>query len=263
VVTGAFLRRSLAEQTMRWTPLFFDAAAFAAGLFTQAYLGRLVDATPNAALGDYAGRFAAFLILGVALLDLQTAVVGGLSQRIREAQHSGSLETVLTTPAPTWTLLLGMALPDVAWALGRLVVYALVGTLLFGLDPRAANLGAALVVFVLTTAAFAALALIGAAITMILRRGNPLTLFLTMASMIAGGVIYPRQILPRALEWTGALLPIAAGLDGLRAAIVHGQLAGEPLARLLGFTLAGLPLGAWLFARSLARARDDGSLTSS
>src|SRR5262249_15483215 len=119
-VAAAFLRRSWLEQTVRWSPVVLQLGGFALGILSQAYLGRLVDAAPNPPLSEYAGHYAAFLLLGVAVLDLQGSTVTGLGESIREAQLSGSLEALLATPAPTALMLFALALPDVLWAAVRL-----------------------------------------------------------------------------------------------------------------------------------------------
>ena len=265
MIAAAFVRRQLAEETVRWVPLALSMLAFAGGLFTQAYLGRMVDSSGNPALGGYQGHYTAYLLLGMALLDLQSTVAGGLSSRIREAQLSGSLETMLATPTPAGWVLFGLVLPDVLWAFARLVAYALVGAIWFGVRLGAADPLGALVTLILAMGAFSALALVSAALTMLLRRSNPLSLALASTSLIAGGVMYPRQILPAWLARIGAILPIAPALDGMRAAVVQGSgFSGLrwPLALLGGFVAIGGPAGVWLFARSLGRARADGSLTA-
>lgn len=264
-VLGAFLRQALLEQLTEATALALSLASLALGLVSQAYLARLVDATPNPQLGTYTGHFAAFLIVGMGLLDLQNAVVGGLARKLRAAQQLGSLEAMLVTPAPAGLILAGLAAPDVAASLVRLALYAAVGQLFFGLRFGAASFTGAACVLILSVAAFAALALVGAALTMTLRRADPLNLLLAAAALIAGGVVYPRGILPEWLRLLSGWLPIAPALDGMRAALVHGQgpaaLFG-PLGRLAILVAVLLPAGAWLFGRALARARHDGSLTA-
>jgi ABC-2 type transport system permease protein len=264
-VAAAFLRRSLYESTSQLTPTVLQLASIAMGLLSQAFLGRMVDAAPNPALGAFTGHYAAFLLLGICLLDLQGAVVGGLSRQIRDGQLFGWLEALLVTPAPTPLVLLGLVLPDVLGSFARLMVYAIVGRFLFGLDFGAADPLGTAVMLAASLAAFAAFALIGAAITMTVRRADPLNLLLASAGAVAGGVFYPRGMLPGWLEPIGAWLPIAPALDGLRAAVVHGAGPAElavPLGRLLALVAVVGPLGAWLFTRSLARARRDGSLTA-
>jgi len=266
-VLAASVRRSFLEQTSELTPLLLQLIGMGMGLLSQAFLGRLVDAAPNSKLGSYTGHYATFLLLGMALLDLQNAVVGGLARRIREAQLTGSLEGLLATPTPTPVVLLALALPDTIGALLRMLLYALVGRLLFGMQFDAINVLGVAVVLAAALAGFAAFTLVGAALTMALRRADPLNLLLAATSMIAGGVFYPRGILPHWLALLGNLLPIAPALDGLRAAIVHsaGPLAPSvtgPLARLGLLVLVVGPLGAWLFAKMVARAKHEGSLTA-
>jgi ABC-2 type transport system permease protein len=261
----AFLRRALLERTVFWTSTLMQAAGFVIGLLSQAFLGRFVDAAPNGQLGAYAGRYSAFLLVGISALDLQTVIVGGLANEIREAQHSGSLEALLATPTPAPLVLAGLVVPDLAAAVLRLTAYAALGSLLFGLRWDAANAAAVVLVLVVASVAFGALALVGATLTMELRRANPLSLLIASSSLIAGGVIYPRAILPRPLALAGQLLPITPALDALRAAVVQGaapSALGAPLAHLCAFAVAGSAVGAWLFSRALARARSDGSLTS-
>jgi ABC-2 type transport system permease protein len=264
-VLAASIRRALYETGNELTPTIMQLAGLAMGLLSQAFLGRFVDAAANPQLGNYAGHYATFLLLGMALMDLQNTVVGGLASKIRSAQLNGSLEGLLTTPSPTWLVLLALVVPDVVLAFGRLIVYAIAGRFLFGLDYSAVNPLGVTVVLLVSLLGFAAFALVGAAITMILRRADPLSLLLGAASMIAGGVFYPRSILPVPLRLLGDLLPIAPALDALREAAVHsaGPIAlAAPLAR-LGILVAIVgPLGAWLFSRMLARARIDGSLTA-
>jgi ABC-2 type transport system permease protein len=264
-VVAASVRRAILESTNELTPVVLQVLGLGMALLSQAFLGRLVDASPNAKLGSYAGHFAAFLLLGAAVLDLQTSVVRGLAYRIRQAQMEGSLEGMLATPTPVALLLLALALPEVLFAVARLALYGFFGWLLFGVRFGAVSGMGVLLVLIASVAAFSAFALVGAALTMLLRRADPMNLLLAAASAIAGGVFYPRGILPAWLEQLGGLLPIAPTLDGLRAAVVLGSgplELGGPLLR-LGLTVALVgPLGAWLFARMLARARIDGSLTS-
>jgi ABC-2 type transport system permease protein len=267
VVLVASLKRSLAEQTSELTPLVLQLVSLAIGLVSQAFLGHLVDAGHNGALGDYDGHYAGFLLLGMAMLDLQNSVVGGLSRAIRDAQLRGSLETLLTTPTPIPLLLTSLALPDVVLALGRMLLYGVAGVALFGLQLSSINFLGVVTVVAASLLGFAGLTLAAASLTMMLRRADPLNLLLLATSLIAGGVSYPRGILPHWLAGLGQLLPIAPALDGLRAACIHdaGPLdrsVWSPLLRLGVFFAVAGTASAWLFARTLSRARRDGSLTT-
>jgi ABC-2 type transport system permease protein len=267
VVLAASLRRALVEQSSELTPLAIGLASLVLALVSQAFLGHLVDAGYNAALGAYEGHYATFLLLGMALLDVQFSVIGGLSRSIREAQIYGTFESLLATPTPMPLLLLALALPEIVFALARLLFYAALGVILFGLKIDVVNLFGVTVVLTAAFAGFAALTLFGASLTMILRRADPLTVLISTSSMIAGGVFYPRGIMPHWMAAVGGVLPIAPAVDALRAACVYHAGPMEPsvlrpLLRLGAFVLVAGPLGAWLFSRTLARARQEGSLTS-
>jgi ABC-2 type transport system permease protein len=264
-VLAASLRRSLAEEASEITPNVLYVLSLTVGILSQAFFARLVDAAPNVMLGAYQGHFAAFLLLGVSLLDVQNATVGGLSRAIREAQMSGSLESLLATPTPTGLVLAALMLPASVAALARMVVYGIVGKLLFGLTFANVSPLGVLVMLVASFASFAAFTLVGAALTMILRRADPLSRLIAAMSVVAGGVFYPSTVLPKWLAAAGRFLPIAPALEGLRAAVMHdagpADLEG-PIVRLgLVIVVAG-PLGAWLFGRMIARARVDGSMTA-
>jgi ABC-type multidrug transport system permease subunit len=266
-VLAASLRRSLLERTRELPALGLRLLSLALGLLSLAFLGYFVDAGYNGALGAYAGHYALFLLIGVALLDLQNSVVSGLSRSIREAQLRGSLETLIATPTPLPLLLLALALPDVVWALGRLLLYALAGVVMFGLKLHTVSFLGVAAVLAASLAGFGALTLVGASLTLMMRRAAALSLLLAAASVVAGGVLYPRSILPHWVSWLSQILPITPALDALRAACVYDAAPWEPsvylpLGRLGLFVLVVGPLGAWFFARRLSRARHEGSLTA-
>jgi ABC-2 type transport system permease protein len=233
------------EEASELTPNVLYVISLGVGILSQAFFARLVDAAPNAMLGAYQGHFAAFLLLGVCLLDMQNATVGGLSKAIREAQVTGSLESLMATPTPTGLVLMALMLPASVAALARMVVYGIVGKFLFGLT-------------------FASVNVLGV-VVMILRRADPVSRLIAAMSIVAGGVFYPSTVLPKWMAMAGSFLPIAPALQGLRAAVMRdaGPLALEgPLAKLGAVVVVVGPIGAWLFGRMIARARVDGSMTA-
>lgn len=264
-VLAASLRRSLVEEASELTPNVLYVISLGVGILSQAFFARLVDAAPNAMLGAYQGHFAAFLLLGVCLLDMQNATVGGLSKAIREAQVTGSLESLMATPTPTGLVLMALMLPASVAALARMVVYGIVGKFLFGLTFASVNVLGVVVMLVAAFASFTAFTLVGAALTMILRRADPVSRLIAAMSIVAGGVFYPSTVLPKWMAMAGSFLPIAPALQGLRAAVMRdaGPLALEgPLAKLGAVVVVVGPIGAWLFGRMIARARVDGSMTA-
>jgi ABC-2 type transport system permease protein len=70
---------------------------------------------------------------------------------------------------------------------------------------------------------------------------------LWVALLALGGVIVPRSQLPVGLSHLAAVLPSGALGDGLRAAFVHGRLAGVPLLVLLAWAVAATVLASRTF----------------
>ena len=76
-------------------------------------------------------------------------------------------------------------------------------------------------------------------------------------------MFYPVEALPEWLRPLAHALPITPALEALRAALFQGASLGalrDQLMALAAFAFLLGPLAAWLFARTLRRARIDGSL---
>jgi ABC-2 type transport system permease protein len=265
IVSAAALRASLAAQTAEALPNVLYVLSLLVGVSSQIFFAKLVDSAPNEAIGIYQGHFAIYLLLGAAMLDLQNAIVAGLPTAVRDAQRSGSLEGLLATPAPRGLILFALALPAAVASLLRLALYSALGWTWFGLSARTVNVLGLVAVLGLAQLSFAAFALIGAGLTMLFRRGDPVSRLLMATSVISGGVFYPPNVLPSWLARAGVLLPIRPALDGLRAAMLRDasiQELAPMLQSLCVSTLLLAPLGAWFFRKMLSRAREDGSLTA-
>ena len=263
-VMAAFLRRTWLERKLEWLAVGIRLAGMTIAILSYSFLGRFVDAAPNPTLESYRGRYGLYLIIGMAALDLQTSLMSALASSIRNAQITGALESLLSTPTPIALVLWGASIPDLLGLVVRLVFYSAMGALFFSSGGTLLTwslAGGVLAMLIAAILALSALGIIGAALTLMLRRSDPLQVLLATLSMIAGGVVYPRAILPPALSALGSCLPITHVLTGLRAAIV-GQSWSAAFAHLMLMTLILGPLGVWLFSRALKRAREDGSLTA-
>jgi ABC-2 type transport system permease protein len=262
-LTLAFVRRAWLEATSELTPVALAILSFVLAMASQLFFARLIEAVPNPHLEAYGGRYAGFLIVGLSMLDLQHAIIAGLSTRVREAQRQGTLETVIATPAPLGWILFGTALPDVLGALGRMVIYGIIGALFFGIDAATVSWLGVGAVLLVSGAAFAALSLVGAAMTIRMRRGNPIALLVSASSLIAGGVFYPRSVLPGPLRTLGEALPITPALEAARGAVVRGEFPDAArLIHLAAFAVVVGAAGIWLMKSALEHARSDGSLTT-
>ncbi len=265
IVLGATLRKQLSETSGRWWSSAIHVLTAIFGLLSPLFLSRLVDSAPSNKLGAYAGRYAPFLILGLMALHFQNSLVSSLGNRIRQAQTEGTLELSLSSPTPLRLLVLSLFAPDFFSGIARLLLYFSLGVLLFHLHLSAVNAPALFAVLALGTLTFFSLSLGGAALTMLLRRTDPLSFFLTVSSLVSGGVLYPRSVLPPSLALLGRLIPIAPLAEGVRASVIDGKNVIElasPLLQLLVTCAVMMPLGLLAFGYALRRARMDGSLST-
>jgi ABC-2 type transport system permease protein len=255
-VAAAFVRRDLAILFSYRFALLARAGGLAVALATLAMLARFVG-------GAGAGGYTGFWLAGIGVAELFRVVATAPARKIREAQLEGTLVAMLSTPAPASTIVLCAPLAECLIGLVEVTVVLPVGGALLGVHFGAIDPLALVATALLSLAAFAALGLIGAALTMLLRRTDPMTIVVGVAGVLLGGVFFPMDVMPawlRPLAWG---FPLAPSLEALRAVLFHGAMLGElarPLLALAGFAALAAPLGAALFASALRRARVDGSL---
>lgn len=196
-------------------------------------LGALVALalTTSPSLGS--GRRVDLAVPGVLALCVISAAF--TSQAISTAfdRRYAVLRLLGTTPVGREGLLWGKALATIAVEVIQWVVLGAVG-LVLGWRPAVAGFGAAVLFLLAGTWAFVALALLLAGTVRaegVLALANLLWILL----LGLGGVIVPRSELPAGLAHVAAVLPSSALADGLRAAFVHGRVAGIPLLLLVGW----------------------------
>jgi len=203
-----------------------------------------------------------FLLVGIALTDSLTTGMVCLAQGVRNNQQAGTLKALLALPiSPARLMLLSLPYPVVR-AAADFVVFLGVAIAL-GLPASSINVGATLVVFLLSVGAIASLGLASAAFVVAFKRGDPVMWALGAATWLLSGVLYPIQILPTWLQHVAWLLPTSHALTAARAAVIHGaSLAslGDDLLVLGAFALIGIPLGLWLFRGAVDYSRRAGTL---
>jgi ABC-2 type transport system permease protein len=263
-VLVAFTRREIA--TAAGYRISFLVRMFSAlvSVLALAFFSRMVGASVNPHLAEYGGDYLAFVVVGLVIMDFQQIGVTSLSQRIRNAQLLGLFEAELATPVPPWIVLGVGPVYEFVAAIVRAVAYFLLAVLVFGVRFPRASLTTLLVAAPLVLGAFVGIGLVSAATQMLVRRNNPVAVFLASTSFLLSGVAYPVTVLPPALRTAGRLLPMTHALEVVRGALLRGasvsELAGSIVALALFCGLL-IPLGATLFVLALRRARIDGSLS--
>jgi len=260
----AFVRRDFKLQAsyrlgflMRLFGVLFSVASFyfVAVLFGEA-------AVPHLQL--YGGDYFAFVLVGIAFMQYQGTAMSTFAATIRRGQMMGTLEAMLVTPTRLSTVLLASSLWSFAFTSFQVLLYLLLGMFVFGVDLGHANLGAAVVIQILTIFAFGGIGILSAGFTMVFKQGDPVNFLFGSVSSLLGGVLYPIAVLPNWLRPVSYLIPLTYSLSAMRRAI----LLGEPLTALASdvvplilFGSILLPLSFVAFRYAVKRAKIEGSLT--
>lgn len=263
-VAWAFFRRGLQEALSYRVAFALRLGVVALSLASFYFFARFIDMGRSPLLEPYGGDYISFGLAGMIILDLQYTVVSSYPSSIRQAQLTGTLEAMLATPTPAWLVLLCAPLYRFVTSFVWAAVYLVVGGLLFDVSFARTNLASLGLALPLCVLAFASLGFLGAAVTMLLRRTDPISFALGGLSALAGGVFYPTKVLPGWLEAAGRALPITHALELVRRATFAGATVAElapALTNLAIFCAVGVPLGLLAFGWTLKRARRDGSLS--
>ncbi len=226
------------------------------------FLSQVVDSAAPASLAPYRSSFFGFILLGMAFQDYVTLSMSNFLGSVREHQLMGTMEIVVLSPTPMPLVLLFSSAWGYLFTSVRFALYVALG-LVFGLDLSHANLGAFALLTATAIVSFAALGILGAAATIVIKQGGSVTSVLTAATLAFGGVAYPISVLPEWLQRLALVLPFTHALEGVRKALLAGAGVAELRTELSVLTLFGLilfPLSLWAFARALDHVKSQGTL---
>lgn len=259
----AFLKRDFRSEISYRFPFLLNLAGIFFTALTFFFISELFGEVAAPYLAEYDGDYFSFVIIGIALSGYFGVGLNGFGRALRQAQTTGTLEAMLMTPAPLSLIVMGSALWSYVFATFRVLVYLLLGIMLFTLSLQGANVLAAFVSLGLSIIAFASIGIIAAALILVIKRGEALTaLFGSFANLI-GGIYYPVQIMPESLQFLAKLVPVTYAVRSMRQALLAGaswSTLAPDLLVLTGFAVILLPLSLWVFHVALRRAQRDGSL---
>jgi ABC-2 type transport system permease protein len=262
-VATAFLKRDLSlalsyrlSFALHLFGIFFSVASFY-------FVSRLFGAAMVPQLEQYGGDYFSFVLIGLAFSSYLGLSLANFSSSIREGQTTGTLEIMLLSPTRLSVILLSSSIWSYLETTLNVIIYLVVGALVFGFNVTQANLLTALVVLVLSIASFSGIGILSAAMVLIVKRGDPIAWLFGGASSLLAGVYYPISVLPDWLSPVSRVLPLTYALDAMRLAMLKGyslyQVRLDVLV-LLGFALVLTPISFLAFRIALRRAKKEGSL---
>lgn len=261
-IAWAFMRRDFLLAVSYKSAFAVQLLTIICGVPVLFYLSQVFSGAEIPALAPYNGQYFPFLLLGIAFQDYVTLSQSTFNTSIREHQLMGTLEIIMLSPTSVLLILLCSSLWGYVFTSVRFALFLLLG-LAYGLDLSHANLLSFALLIVLAIASFAALGILTASMTLLIKRGEVMNTLLSSAALALGGVVYPVSILPPLLQWAAHLLPFTHALSGMRKAVLLGVGPGELLSEmfaLASFAAILFPLGLWAFTLAIRHAKVSGTL---
>jgi ABC-2 type transport system permease protein len=223
------------------------------------FISEVVGPVSAAELGGAPSYFA-FAVAGIVMSLIVMSATAEIASRMREEQLIGTLELLCVQPIRTWQLGFGTATFPVAFALVRASAYLLIGIVALDLSTDATDWAGVVAMLAIASIAFAPIGILGAAATIVFKRGGAIAGVLVFAMTFVSGALFPLSLLPEWLQAIGRAMPTRFAFDGLRAAL-YGD--GDWLwdARVLvAIAVVAVPVSVWIFARALTHAKRSGTL---
>lgn len=245
----------------------FDLFSFFTGALSAAFLAYYVGALIDGAepLASYSGSYFDFVVAGIALTSYAGFGVSTFTSQMMSEQGAGTLEVLLSGPSRLGVLLAGgMAVPLLLTTIEAGLLVG-VGIGFFGTGLSISGVLASLPIVAATVASFCALGFASAGLTLLAKRGDPISGPLFQLTLLMSGAVFPIELYPGWLEVLCRATPGYYGVRGLREALLtDGGAAAtiDELIVLLGFGVVLIPLGLWTFGRAVSKAKALGVLSS-
>jgi len=254
---AAFLRRDLRAALSYKVPFVLEIAAIVFTVVTYTFVSQLI--LP----GSVPGGYFAFVLIGLTVSGFLGAGVYQLGSNLRQEQIQGTLEALLASGVPIGGLAGGMAAYPFVSALWSAVIYVVVGAIAGARAEPSANWLLALTALGIGAISFVAIGLVGAALVLIFRRVAAATGWLVAVLSLAGGELFPTDLLPTWFRVLAALSPYTQTLRLIRTALLEGGGWADGASTLIVLAVMALGYGGFgiaALALGLRHARRTGSL---
>lgn len=221
-------------------------------------------------LARYGGNYAAYIVLGIAFNAYLGASLNSFYNSYCMGYWSASFELYATSPVGIKAYMAGSILFDYFVSTISVLFYIVFGVAVFniGIGGRA-NFGVAVLAILLGMVAVGGIGLVAASTFTLLNSkewSNPVTWFVNFLTGLVSGVYFPIEVLPEWGRAIGYLLPQTYAYDAARMALLSGASITDPLivgdlSKLVLSALITVPIGVFLFKRSLRKAEKDGTLS--
>jgi len=227
------------------------------------FIAKLFGPSALPYLEGYQVDYFPFVLLGIAFQTYFTTALSAFSGAIAHGQITGTLEAMLVTPTKLVHILVYSSLWRFLEASRDVLVYLLLGVLLFQVNFGNVNLLSAGVILALTILSFSCVGILSASFILVFKRGDPIAFVMGTLSALLGGVYYPITVLPDWLQTFSYFIPLTYSLRGMRHAVLQGYSVSQLLPDilpLLAFFVAMLPVSSYGLRYAIRRAKAGGTL---
>jgi ABC-2 type transport system permease protein len=239
--------------------------------FLLSELGILIPIVIYVFIGDLVGDSAriggdyfTFASIGTAVTLILQSALSGFGTSLGRAQNRGQFETLLVEPIPWIYLPFAMNLWRTFLGLvnGALVLGV---SALLGANYRLVGLGQFIILALLGVLASMAIGILAASLAIVAKRAQPILTLYGMASSLLAGALFSVDQLPTWLRPLSWLIPHTYVINASRSALMSDpgsfvMPVGTAVLALAVFVIVVLPIGLWIFMRSLRFSRKAGIL---
>jgi ABC-2 type transport system permease protein len=230
-------------------------------VLTFYFISQLIGPSPKFGFGGHSASYFDYTVVNLAFVRFQVTAIQCFQQAVRDDQTAGTMEAIIATPTPLAIIILSRGLWAFTLTFMQLVVFLILAVIL-GLNLTHVDILSAIIFILLTITCMSPLGVMSAAGIMTFKQSGSAGLVMGGLTQLLGGVFFPVTALPLPLRMASWILPITHALNGFRGAI-HGASIFQLAPEALWLTLASailLPTSLWIFARSVDRAKMDGTL---
>lgn len=252
----AFLRRDFLTAVSYRLSFVADFASVVVAVFMFYLVGRMVDPSKLPAYGGIRPTYMEFVATGIVLGAFVQIGVGRVTKAIEREQTRGTLESLLTTPTTTPTILFGSVVYDLVYVPIRTAMMLLVIALGFGLHYQASGLLPAALFLLLFIPFVWGVGMVSAALNLTLRKGaGAFSAFITLLT-VGSGAYVPVSVLPGPAAGFAPYNPVGVASHGMRESLIAGGWSSVDHKLLVLPGLAAISLLAGLLALRLAVRRE-------
>ena len=162
--------------------------------------------------------YTGLIVLGAAMTTFWMNVLWGMGAQLYWERDSGNLELYIMSPAPMMGILTGMALGGMTTTVVRATVIVVAGVLMFDVPIDPTSWWALAGIFVLTLTALYGLGMMFSSVFLLWGREawHVVNLLQEPVYLLTGTNFPVSAIFPRVVAVAASIIPLTAGLDGMR-----------------------------------------------